>query len=124
MLIEEVFTALRSRRLLVVLDEFSTLQGRTVGSPSPDALTEAVFAFISNIIQKNTQLTFIFTGTYTLLEMMRKHAFDLAKICTPYMVGFLDDDSAHQLVVAPAMRGQNNTAKGWLEYDPRVVDRI
>ena len=123
-LLEEILEAIESCRLLIVLDEFSALQSRVKQSDRDESLTEEMFGFVSNTIQSTNQLTFIFTGTYILLEMMREHAFDLAKICTPHMVGFLDDTSARQLVVEPVMRDENEPEKGWLEYDPRVVTRI
>jgi hypothetical protein len=123
-LLEEILEAIESRRLLIALDEFSALQNRVKQSNGVESLTEEMFGFLSNIIQSTSQLTLIFTGTYILLEMMREHAFDLAKICSPHMVGFLDETSARQLVMEPVMRDENNPEKGWLKYDPRVVNRI
>ncbi|MDM8550245.1 ATP-binding protein [Desulfobacterales bacterium HSG2] len=120
MLLEEVIEAIKPRKLLLVLDEFSTLHDCF----SRNILTEEMFGFLSNTIQSTYQLSFIFTGTYVLLEMMREHAFDLAKICNPLMVSFLDDISARKLVVEPVKRDDTNPRRGWLEYNDQVVDRI
>jgi hypothetical protein len=119
-LIENILDSIKPCRLLVVLDEFSSLQEAV----NDNTLTERMFGFLSNIIQSTNQLSFIFTGTYTLFEMMREHAFDLAKICTPRLVSFLDDVSARKLVEEPTKRDENKPYKGWLEYNPQVVDRI
>lgn len=124
--IETILSAAGTTRYLVVLDEFSELYPKLKTDKSDEAsLTSDVFSFLSNFIQKSNQLTFIFTGTYVLLEMMREHAFDLAKICTPRLVSFLDEESARLLVTEPTSKDENiRFAKGWLEYDPRVVDQI
>jgi hypothetical protein len=123
-LLEEILNAIAPCRLLIALDEFSTLQSQIIKAKTEGTLTDSLFGFLSNTIQGTNQLTFIFTGTYILLEIMRDHTFDLAKICTPYMVGFLDENSARQLVTEPVKRDPKSEGKGWLEYDPRVVDRI
>jgi hypothetical protein len=123
LLLEDILATIKPRRLLLVLDEFSTLQEH-FRQPSDASLTAEMFSFLSNVTQSTNQLTFIFTGTYVLLEMMREHAFDLAKICAPYMVGFLDEPSARRLVEEPVRRDKENPDRGWLEYDPRVVERI
>jgi hypothetical protein len=112
------------KRLLVVLDEFSALCEKLSGLQTDALITPQVFGFLSNTIQSTEQLSFTFTGTYVLLEMMRDHAFDLAKICTPRLISFLDETSARQLVLEPVALERSDPDKGWLEYDERVVDRI
>jgi AAA domain len=119
--LDGILQALGNQRLLLVLDEFSALYRELNGDRS---LTPEMFGFLSNMIQSTHQLTFIFTGTYVLLDMMRTYMSDLAKICIPYMISFLDDTSARQLITVPLQRDPDNLAKGWLEYDSRVVDRI
>lgn len=122
--LDEVTASLPHRRILLALDEFSTLNEWLSAVPDSGSVASAAFGFLSNTLQTNNQLTIIFTGTYMLLEMMRERAFDLAKTCIPYMVGFLDEYSARQLVEAPVRRDVNDPGRGWLEYDPRAVDRI
>jgi hypothetical protein len=122
--LDRLITALEGRRILVVLDEFSTLYEDMVTPSAGKELSSRLFKVLSNIIQSTRQLTFIFTGTYVLLEMMRTYMSDLAKICIPYMISFLDETSARQLITVPVQRDQDNLAKGWLEYESRVVDRI
>jgi hypothetical protein len=121
--LEEVLGSLAPRRLLLALDEFSTLDGWLAGGSTEAGMAEAAFGYLSNTLQSTTELTFVFTGTYMLLEMMRARAFDLAKVCVPYMVGFLDEHSARQLVEQPVRRAPG-IETGWLEYDPRAVDSI
>lgn len=123
-LLEGMLETIYPHKLLLVLDEFSVLQGQFRPISSGGVLSEEVFGFLSNVIQSTSQLTFIFTGTYVLMEMMREHAFDLAKICEPRMVSFLDEASARRLIEEPVGRDKKNPDRGWLEYDPRVIDRI
>jgi hypothetical protein len=122
-LLEEIGRAIGDRHLLVVLDEFSILYGRTGLAGEQGMLTPEVFGFLSNTIQSTYQLTFILIGTYILHEMMRDHLSDLAKICIPRMISFLDAYSARELVQKPVLR-RADSDKGWLEYDPRAVDHI
>ena len=122
--LKEIVQALAGRHLILVLDEFSTLYENTLQTKEDIALTPGLFAFLSNTIQSIPQLTFIFTGTYQLLEMMSTYMYDLAKICFPLMINFLDDTSARQLVTEPVKGNENEPNNGWLEYDSRVVDRI
>ena len=114
----------QQHRLLVVLDEFATLYANIHDSNGKRVLSPEVFGFFSNTIQRTPQLAFIFTGSYVLLEMMRENAFDLAKICIPRLISFLDESSARRLVTEPLAQSTGNLTKGWLEYDTRVVDRI
>ncbi len=121
---EEVLGSLAPRRVLLALDEFSTLNEWLCSPRLSTSEADLAFGFLSNYLQSTKELTFIFTGTYMLLEMMRVRAFDLAKTCIPFMVGFLDEQSARKLVEEPAMKNPENPDSGWLEYDPRTVDRI
>lgn len=123
-LLGELLEGISPKKLLIALDEFSILQSKLIGTNDSAVLSNKLFGFLSNTIQSTNQLTFIFTGTYMLLDMMREHTVDLAKICTPYMVGFLDDNSARDLVVEPVEKNLKRLDKGWIEYDPRVVEQI
>jgi len=80
-----------------------------------------LFSFLSNTIQGREQLTFIFTGTFALLDMMRNRE-DISKICMPIRISYLDEKSAQQLVVEPIL--SNVTEKGKLQLDERVVEKI
>jgi hypothetical protein len=122
--LKEILQALAGRHLILVLDEFSTLYENSIQPKEDIALTPRLFAFLSNTIQSMHQLTFIFTGTYLLLGMMSTYMYDLAKICFPLMINFLDDTSARQLVTEPVKSNESDPNNGWLEYDSRVVDRI
>jgi len=122
--LEAILHTLGNQRLLLVLDEFSTLYQKVAPTTGEKMLTAQMFGFLSNTIQGTHQLTFIFTGTYMLLEMMRTYMYDLAKICKPLMITFLDDASARQLIMEPVQRDSSDLSVGWLEYDPRVVDLI
>jgi hypothetical protein len=112
------------QRILMVLDEFSILRSYLGKFGGSRTLSPHVFSFLSNTIQKSRRLTFFFTGTYVLLEMMREHAYDLAKICTPRLISFLDDEAARHLVIKPVAREDNTSGRGYLDYDLRAVDRI
>jgi hypothetical protein len=120
--LNQILSILGNQRLLLVLDEFSTLNKKV--AKSEKVLTSQMFGFLSNTIQNTHQLTFIFTGTYMLLDMMRTHMYDLAKTCQPLMISFLDDASARLLIQEPLQHDPTNLSRGWLEYDLRVVDRI
>lgn len=123
--LNEVMATLGEQRLLLVLDEFSTLNaGATISTGNEPSLSGYLFGFLSNIIQSHRQLTFIFTGTYMLLDLMRSHMYDLFKICKPFLISFLDDTSARLLITEPVRQQEQQPERGWLTYDPRVVDRM
>jgi len=122
-LVSRLLDNIPNNRILMVLDEFSILQSKLGESNNQNKIEPYVFSFLSNTIQNATQLTFFFTGTYSLMEMMRDQAFDLAKICTPRLISFLDDDSAQRLVTEPVEYKKDNN-RGYLEYHPRAVNRI
>ncbi|WP_220207225.1 hypothetical protein [Reticulibacter mediterranei] len=121
--LELITEAIGDRHLLIVLDEFSTLYSILSTDGASEGLTPYLFSFLSNMTQHNSQLTFILIGTYVLMEMMRDPVRDLAKICIPRMISFLDEQSARQLIEKPVMR-QENSYLGWLDYDPHAVDYI
>jgi hypothetical protein len=122
--IRRLLDRLHGRRLIIALDEFSELH-RHLQTPGADnGLTSDVFSFLSNVIQETPSLTFIFAGTYVLLEMNRQPTFDLAKICSPQLVSFLDEPSARRLVEEPVRQNPDDAKAGWLEYGRGVVDRI
>jgi hypothetical protein len=116
--LKAVFNVLGSKRLLLVLDEFAILNAYITKSQAEDELSPQLFSYLSNLIQSTNQIVFIFTGTYALYEMMRQKMQDIAKICLPYLVSYLDDESARQLIREPVGLNESMT------YDPRVVDRI
>jgi hypothetical protein len=123
--LNEVLTVLGDQRLLLVLDEFSTLnEGVSHAAALEPSLSRHLFSFLSNTIQSYPQLTFIFTGTYMLLDMMRTHMYDLFKICKPFLISFLEENSARLLITDPVRKHETNPERGWLEYDERVVDRM
>ena len=101
LIIKDIISCLGDRRIIVALDEFSVLNDFIQLAEKPYGLTSEVFSFISNTIQHNRQLTFVFAGTYVLLEMNRKILFDLTKICVPLLVSFLDEPSARDLIIKP-----------------------
>jgi hypothetical protein len=121
--LERILAQLNGRKILLVLDEFSQLRDR-LSTDHQDGLSPRVFSFLSNTIQSTNQLAFVFTGTYVLNEMMREHAFDLAKICVPKLISFLDDNAARRLVTEPVARDKNHPERGYLAFQANVVDRI
>lgn len=122
--IKQIITCLGDRRIIVALDEFSMLNDFIQVAERPHGLTSEVFSFLSNTIQHNRQLTFVFAGTYVLLEMNRKVLFDLTKICVPQLVSFLDEPSARDLIMKPVQFDPNSPERGWLEYKNDVVNDI
>lgn len=110
-----------SRRLLLVLDEFSLLNAHITLFKGKEGLSPQLFTYLSNLIQSTDQLVFIFTGTYVLYEMMRQKAQDIAKICYPYLVCYLDEESTRRLIQEPVT---DNLSGSGLYYEPRVVDRL
>lgn len=123
-IIKQMTLFLGERRIIIALDEFSVLNDFIQSPDKPYGLTSEVFSFLSNTIQHNKQLTFIFAGTYVLLEMNRKVLFDLTKICVPQLVSFLDESSARDLIIKPVQFNPNKPDRGWLEYKNDVINDI
>jgi hypothetical protein len=124
LLLEKILSLLEGRRILLILDEFSQLKD-LLDNPTPNSgLSSRMFGFLSNTLQSTNQLVFVFTGTYVLNGMMREHAFDLAKICMPKLISFLDDNSARRLVTEPLAQDKNKPERGYLQFHNDVVDRI
>ncbi len=124
-LLEEILKSVYPSKLLLVLDEFSTISKLVhPDDTGRSAISAEVFGFLGNTLQSTNQLVLIFTGTYILFTMMREYGYDLFKVCSPYLVGFLDDNAARRLVQDPVAYNPEKPDQGWLEYDSRVVDRI
>lgn len=123
-LLEKILSLLDRRRILLVLDEFSQLKELLENPTKGTGLSSRMFGFLSNTMQSTNQLVFVFTGTYVLNGMMREHAFDLAKICMPKLISFLDDNSARRLVTEPLAQDKNRPERGYLQFHGDVVDRI
>jgi tetratricopeptide (TPR) repeat protein len=101
-------------KLLLALDEWAGLLN-IMSSDANEGITPYLFAFLSNLIQNNENLTFIFSGTPEILRFMELHP-DLEKICVSYKVGYLDEASARRLVRDPV--------EGWFKYGDGCVDHI
>jgi hypothetical protein len=117
MILDEILAEIKPMRLLVILDEFSTLR------PKFECFSKTMLGFLSNTIQTTLQLTFVFTGTYMLFDMMREYALDISKFCASSMITYLDENSARKLITEPFAR-INASRNNDIFLDPKVVDQV
>jgi hypothetical protein len=108
-----VINALDSRNLLLMFDEFEELQRRV----EDGRLEPEVFPFLRNLMQHESRLDFLFSGTHKLEELGAEYWSILFNIAAYKQITFLDADQVRRLVTEPV-------AAYGMEYDPLALDRI
>lgn len=121
LLLDEILNVIYPKKLLLVLDEFSKLEELFANQDPMKGFSDELSGFLSNTIQDRPQLTFVFTGTFSLLEMMRKRD-DLYKICKPVLISYLKENAARQLASEPIVAGISN--KTLMSFDDKVIEKI
>ncbi|MBN1136502.1 MAG: AAA family ATPase [Anaerolineae bacterium] len=104
---------LDNRNLLLMFDEFEELEKRV----EDGRLEPEVFDFLRNLMQHESRLDFIFSGTHKLEELCSDYWSILFNIAVYKRITFLDREDVRSLVTEPV-------APAGLEYDPLAVDRI
>jgi hypothetical protein len=111
--LRSVVGELDSRNLLLMFDEFEELDRRVQDS----RLEPEIFAFLRNLMQHESRIDFIFSGTHKLEQLGAEYWSILFNIATYKQITFLDADEVYRLVTEPV-------ASYGMEYDPLAVDRI
>jgi hypothetical protein len=102
-----------SRNLLLMFDEFEELQRRV----EDGRLEPEIFPFFRNLMQHESRLDFLFTGTHKLEELGAEYWSILFNIAAYKRITFLDVNEIQRLVTEPV-------ADYGMEYDPLAVQRI
>jgi len=110
--LSSVRAALNGQRLLILFDEFDSLEDRI----REGALDKEIFPFFRSLMQHEDWLAFVFSGTYRLEEMVTEYWSILFNIAIYIRLGFLSETDARLLITKPVT--------GQLEYDEFAIERI
>ncbi len=110
----EVKQALEDRNLVLVFDEFDTLEERT----AREMLGQYLIPYFSRMVHGAERLNFIFSigSSGHRLEHMRSEYTDFFRVSLYKRISFLDKEDARQLIVRPV--------QGMMTYSDPAVDRI
>jgi signal transduction histidine kinase len=109
----QVEKAIGERQLLLLLDEFETLEERV----REGRLDAALFPYLRHLMQERDKLAFIFVGTHKIEEMAADYWSVLFNTALYRPIGFLDEAAAHRLIIEP-VREYN------MIYDDLAVDKM
>lgn len=112
--IPKVREALVDKKLVLVFDEFDTLEERT----SRDMLGQYLVPYFSRMIHGAQNLNFIFSigSSGHKLEDMRAEYTDFFRVGLYKRISFLDVENSRQLITEPV--------KGIMDYDDKAVERV
>jgi HAMP domain-containing protein len=111
--LRQVRTAIGSRHLVLLLDEFEELEA-AVRSGNLDA---SIFGFLRHLIQHESRLSVIFCGTHRMEELATDYWNVLFNISLYKHVGFLEYEEAVRLIQEPV------TAFG-MRYDDLALEKM
>ena len=111
--LRQVVRELDSRNLLLMFDEFEELQKRV----EDGRLEPEIFSFLRNLMQHESRVDFLFSGTHKLEDLGAEYWSILVNIATYRQITFLDREEVQRLTTEPV-------AQYGMEYDPLAVDRI
>ena len=104
---------LGGKNLLLLFDEFEELQQRVESG----RLTAEIFPFLRNLVQHESHVDFVFSGTHKLEELGAEYWSILFNIAVYKPITFLSQAEVRHLISAP-IEGYN------IEYDALAVKRI
>lgn len=107
-----VWEGLGERRLLIVIDEYETLE-RRVESGKED---RAMFDYLRSLIQHKQWMTFVFFGSLQMHELTSDYWHVLFNIAKHRPIGLLSPEEARQLIKGPV--------QGEIVYDELAVKEI
>lgn len=110
---EELSTALGDRYLIILFDEFESLE-YAVDKGTMDTV---IFNYIRNLMQHEERLVFIFAGVHRLEEMMQDYWGVMFNIALYWKISFLDEDATRDLIVKP-VEGYN------MMFDDLALEKI
>ncbi len=104
---------LQNKNLLLMFDEFEELQRRV----EDGRLQPEIFQFLRNLMQHETRVDFVFSGTHKLEDLGAKYWSVLFNIAAYKPITFLSPQEIRRLILEPV-------ADYPIEYDPLAVERI
>jgi Cdc6-like AAA superfamily ATPase len=110
--LRQVNRALGERRLLLMIDEFESLEEAV----KDNLLPKTVFSLLRKTMQDQRQLSFIFCGTHQLQELTRQYWQIFFNAALPLRVTFLDDRATRALIQEPV--------RGHFTYDELALMRM
>ena len=102
-----------ARTCCLLFDEFEELQRRV----EDGRLQPEIFQFLRNLMQHDSRVDFVFSGTHKLEELGAEYWSILFNIAAYKPITFLSDDDMLRLI-------RNPIADYNLEYDPLAEERI
>ena len=110
----EIKKVLGDKNLVLVFDEFDTLEERT----ARDMLGQYLVPYFSRMMHGADRLNFIFSigSSGHKLEDMRAEYTDFFRLALYKRISFLDAENAKRLIAEPVA--------GVMEYSPEAIDRI
>lgn len=111
--LRSLYPLLGEKNLLLLFDEFEELQQRIDdGRLSPD-----IFTFLRNLMQHESKVDFVFSGTHKLEQLGAGYWSVLFNIAVYKQITFLSPAEIRRLITEPI-------AQYSLEYDPLAIKRI
>jgi len=110
--LRQVTAALGQRRLLLMIDEFESLEDAV----KDNLLPKTIFSFFRKTMQHQRQLSCIFCGTHQLQELTRQYWKIFFNAALPFHITFLDDDATKALIQEPV--------RGHFTYDELALMRM
>lgn len=108
--LREAEDATSGRGLVLMLDEFQALEPRR-------ALQDYdVYGVLRHVIQHDTRVDFLLSGTMEMEKLMRRYRAALFGSSLPMRIDFLSEKSARQLITVPV--------QSRVTFDPKAVDLI
>jgi AAA domain len=111
--LRSVVSKLDTRNLLFMFDEFEELQKRV----EDGRLEPEVFSFLRNLMQHESRLDFVFSGTHKLEQLGSEYWSILFNIAAFKRITFLEPGEVRRLITEPV-------AQYGMEYDPLAIERI
>ena len=103
----------RNYQIVFLFDEFEELQQRVEsGRLSPD-----IFTFLRNLMQHETKVDFVFSGTHKLEQLGAEYWSVLFNIAVYKPITFLSNNEIRNLILEP-IKDES------IEYDPFAIKRI
>lgn len=110
--LRQVGLILGQRRLLLMIDEFESLEEAV----KADRLPQTVFPFFRHLMQHQQKISFIFCGTHQLHELTRHYWQIFFNAALPRRVTFLDEEATLALIQEPV--------RGHFVYDELALERL
>lgn len=111
--LRDLLPRLNGKNLLLMFDEFEELQRRVENG----RLQPEIFQFLRNLMQHETAVDFVFSGTHRLETLSATYWSVLFNIAAYKPITFLGPDEVRRLMTEPI--AQYN-----IEYDPLAAERI